>query len=197
MPYKRPSKCYRKPDRPPFTRTKYIKRIPNRPEGLKKLCFGATDKFDFEGKVEIVATKSVQVSDKALDSIRITIVRDLKVLGERKFRFELKGVPHHIARMHGLVGVAKAERMVKGMRASFGRSAYRMARMKKGKVLIEVLIPNDAIAFHVTKTTFVKAMKKLPKGFELRHEGIDFANVSAQPQLPKRVKASTGGRQPV
>jgi len=193
---KRPSKCYRKPDRPAFTRTKYIKGLPQRSEGLKKLCFGATDKFDFEGKVQIVATKGVQVSDKALNSIRITIVRDLKVLGERKFRFELKGVPHHIARMHGLIGVAKAERMVKGMRASFGRSTYRMARMKKGKVLIEVLISNDAIAFHVAKTTLVKAMKKLPRGFELKHEGISFENVSAHPQLPKRIKSSTGGRQP-
>lgn len=199
---KRPSKCYRRIDRPAFTRTKYIKRLPPRPDELRKLSFGDTNKFDFEGKLEIVATKDLQVGDKALGSIRIHIVRDLKVMenkltGISNFRFELKGVPHHITRMHGLVGIVKAERLAKGMRLGFGRSAFRVARMKKGKVLVEVLIPNEAVAFHVAKNALVKAMKKLPHGFELRHSGISFKNVSAHPSLPRRVKAaSTGGRQP-
>lgn len=184
----KPSKCYRKMDRPAYTNKKYIKRFPDLPEGLRHFTFGNTAEIDFEGRITLVALGNGQVCAKALESTRVAINKELKVLGETKYRLQIKAIPFHIVREHGLVGVAKAERFVKGMRQSFGKSLFRTARVKKGKELIEILIPNDAISFHVSKMALQKAMKKLPHKWKIVIQGISNANIQANPILPKRVK---------
>ena len=196
MPNKRPSKCYRKLDRPANTRKEFIKRLPDLPEGLRKFTFGNKSKFDFPAKVNLVCLKDIQIGGKSLEAVRVTVNRELKILGEDNYRLQIKSIPFHIARSHGLIGVAKAERLAKGMRLSFGRSMRRFARVKKGKVLIEVLINDDAISYGICKRALVRGTKKLPSKWQIKTEGISLANLQANPKLPKRIKTkkSSGGR---
>ena len=190
---KKPSRCYRRMDRPPYTRKKYIRGYPQLPEGLRKFSYGNT-KGTFPAKASIMCLKDIQVSAKALESVRITITRELKLLGEEKYLLKIKAIPFHVTRAHGLF-MAKAERFAKGMRQSFGRKADRFARMKKGKVLLEVLIDDNAIAWGVCKRALQRAIKKLPSKWRIITEGISIVNLSATPSLPKRMKVASGGRQ--
>jgi len=187
----RPTKCYRGLQEP-FTRTEYISKFPGIPDGLKTMTFGNTSKMDFPARVSLVALKEGQVSARAIDSVRATLHRELRVLGEENYRFSLVAYPHHAVRMHGLVGVAKAERLQKGMKLSFGAPQYRMARVKKGHTLLEVAIKDDPIAYHVCKRGLELVKKKLPFSWEIQSQGISLQNIVARPLLPRRVKEKKG-----
>jgi len=191
---KRPSKCYRAMNRP-NTRREFVSHYPNLPEGLKKFSYGNTSKFDFPAKITLINLMDIQISALALESVRVTINRELKLLGDENYRLEIKSIPHHVTRMHGLVGVAKAERLAKGMRGSFGRSMSRFARIKKGKPLIEILIKDEPVPYGICKKALTTAIKKLPSKWKIVTEGISLVNLSAKVKLPKRAKESaTGGR---
>jgi len=193
---KRPSKCYREFKRP-NTRYDYIGKSMGLPEGMKKVAFGNT-KGVFSAKAQIVAKKDVQVSARAIVSIRVSINRELRLLGEN-FRMDIKSYPHQLARSHGLVGVAKAERISSGMgKGSFGSPEMRLARVKKGHPLMEVVCNDDPIAFGIIKKAFHIAICKLPPiGWQEVYEGFSEATKSAKVSLPKRVKEKkgTGGQQ--
>lgn len=173
-------------DRPPYTRKEYIQSYPPLPEGLRKFSYGNT-KGTFPAKVSVVCLKNIQVSAKALESVRITITRELKLLGEEKYLLKIKTIPFHVTRAHGLF-MAKAERYAKGMRQSFGRKMDRFARVKKGKVLLEISIDDDAVAWGICKRVLKRAVQKLPSKWRITTEGISTKNLSATPSLPKRVK---------
>jgi ribosomal protein L10e len=185
----RPTKCY-KDVKQPFTRKQYIKRIPNVPEGLKKMTYGNTKKLDFPAKMSLVALLDGQVSDKALDSIRVTINRELKILEESNYRLQINSYPHHICRMHGLIGVAKAERIAKGMKQSFGQSQYRLAQIRKGHEIIVVLLNNDAISFGLCRKALNLATNKLPLKWRIVYEGFPAESIIANVVLPKRHRES-------
>lgn len=188
MPKTKPSKCYRNMDRPAYTRQEYVKNYPQLPEGLRKFSYGNTKKT-FPAKVSVVCLKDIQVSAKALESMRITITRDLKLLGEEKYLLKIKPIPFHVTRAHGLF-MAKAERYAKGMRQSFGRKMDRFARIKKGKTLLEISIDDNAVAWAVCKRVLKRAVQKLPSKWQVKTEGISDKNLSATPSLPKRVKVA-------
>lgn len=194
MPKTKPSKCYRNMDRPAYTRQEYVKGYPPLPEGLRKFSYGNT-KRSFPARVSVVSLKDIQVSAKALESTRITITRELKLLGEEKYLLRIKTIPFHVTRAHGLF-MAKAERYAKGMRQSFGRKMDRFARVKKGKVLLEISIEDNAVAWAVCKRVLNRAVKKLPSKWQIKTEGISIKNLSTTPSLPKRAKvvkkSSTG-----
>lgn len=185
---KRPSKCYREQKQQAYTRRKYMQRVPDVPEGLRKLTYGNKKKFDFPAIVKLVAQKDIQVSASSLEAVRIAVNRELKVLGEENYRFQIKSAPHHVVREHGLVGVAKAERFVKGMRLSFGKCTRRMARVKKEKTIIEIRIPDEAVSYHVCLKALRLARMKLSGKWKVENEGVSKENILARPTLPKRVK---------
>lgn len=188
----RPSKCYRKPHLQ-FTRKEYIRRIPDIPSGLK-FSVGNTAKFNFPAKVSLVATTDRQVSASALNCIRVVISRELRVLGEDKFRLQINSYPHHVARMHGLIGVAKAERIAKGMKQAFGHSILRIAQVKKGHRLVEILTNSNAISYGVSRKALIIAMSKLPFHWDIIYEGFSVKDIQANPVLPKRTRESKGGK---
>lgn len=194
---KRQSKNYRRFKRP-NTRYDYIGKSMDVPEGFKKLAFGNT-KGVFLAKAQIVACKDVQVSARAIISIRIAITRELRLLGEKNFRMDIKSYPHQLARSHGLVGVAKAERISSGMgKGSFGTPEMRLARVKKEHPLMEVICNDDPIALGIIKRAFHTAICKLPPiGWKQVYEGFSEANKSAIVILPKRIKEKkgSGGKQ--
>lgn len=188
---RKPSKCYRNMDRPPYTRKEYIGAYPSLPEGLRKFSYGNTKRMDFPAKVSLVNLKDIQIADKAIESVRITINRELKLLGEENYKLQIKAIPFHVTRAHGLF-MAKAERYAKGMRQSFGRKQNRFARIKKGKVLLEISIEDDAVAWALCKMVLKRAIRKLPSKWQVKAEGISKKNLYANPRLPRRVKESTG-----
>lgn len=188
----RPTKCYRDLKQP-YTRREYIGSYPDIPQGLNKLVYGNTKKLDFQCKISLVALKSGQISARALDSIRATIHRELRVLGEDKYRFQIKAYPHHCVRMHGLVGVVKAERLAKGMKQSFGKPIYRMAQIKSGEEILEIRTNDNPIAYGVCKKALSLALKKLPLKFRIAEEGFSKEVKSSNVPLPKRTKGKAGG----
>lgn len=158
--FKRRASNYRKLQMP-YTRKEYIKRYLDVPEGCRKSCFGATNK-QFPILMKLVSNKDGQVSAEALASIRVTIVRDLRSLGEDNYCVRMITYPHHIARSHGLIGVAKAERIAKGMKEAFGFPERRLAQIKKGQRIVEIGINNTEEAIKLAKQSLEKASKKLP-----------------------------------
>lgn len=193
----RPSKSYRDLKQP-YTRIEYIGRLPSVPDGLRKMTYGKTDKLDFPAKVWLVAEKEGQISARALDSMRATIHRELRALGEEKYRFQILKYPHHIVRMHGLVGIAKAERLAKGMKEAFGTPQYRMAQVRRGDKLLEIATEDNPIAFGVCKKALSIAMKKIPLAWKMVTIGFSDYSKQAQVTLPKRTKEKgKGGEAPI
>lgn len=155
----------------PYTRREYIKRYIDVPEGLKKIVFGNTKK-KFPLTVKLVSNKDGQVSAEALNSARMTISRDLKNIGEDKYCLRLTAYPHHVSRSHGLIGVAKAERIAKGMKEAFGFPERRMAQIYVGKSIFEIDIEDNKEFLKILKQSLEKVSKKLPPfGWRIIIEG--------------------------
>ena len=166
------------------------------PEGFKHSVFGNSSKLDFPAKISLVALKDGQVSAKALVSVRVTIHREMRVIGEENYRLQMISYPHHQSRSHGLVGVAKAERISSGMgKRSFGTPEMRLAQIKKGRPLIEIAINDNAVAYGVAKKVLNRIMCKLPLRWEIKTEGLSTTTLLANVNLPKRIKEkATGGK---
>jgi large subunit ribosomal protein L10e len=183
----------------PYTRKEYIKRMQDVPEGFKHSVFGNSSKLDFPAKISLVAERDGQVSAKALVSVRVTIHREMRVIGEENYRLKISSYPHHQARSHGLVGVAKAERISSGMgKQSFGAAEMRLAQIKKGRPLIEITMNDDAVAYGIAKKVLDRIMCKLPLKWQIKTEGLSLTTLLAKVNLPKRIKekkGKTGGQQ--
>lgn len=187
----RPSKCYRDPQLQ-YTGKKYIKRLPSVPEGLKKMEFG-NKKGSFNASIKFIALTSRQISANAINAVRISLNRNLQTLGEDKYSLKMISYPHHSVRMHGLVGVAKAERIAKGMKQAFGNPTYRMAKVRKGQAFLEIHINDDPIAYGVVKKALIGIKSKLPYNWKIETQGISPSNLCAQVILPKAKKETKGG----
>jgi len=183
---KRPYKCYRKLQLA-YTRKEYISRMMAVPEGLKKSTFGNPSKT-FPARVFLTAKLDGQISAKAIESARVSLHRELRILGEENYRLQMSAYPHHCSRSHGLVGIAKAERIAKGMKQSFGRAEMRLAQIRKGHTLLEIQINDDPVAYGITLRGIKIIFKKLPFDWDLKMEGISKATIYVKPFLPKRTK---------
>jgi ribosomal protein L16/L10AE len=195
---KRPSHSYRQL-KMPYTRKEFIKRMQDVPEGLKHSSFGNTAKLDFPAKISLVALLDGQVSARALASIRVGLHRELRVLNEKNYRLQLMAYPFHQSRSHGLVGVAKAERISSGMgKRSFGTPEMRMAQIHKGHALLEIRLENNPVAYGIAMKGLHMVLCKLPLKWQIKAEGFSADTMNARVNLPKRVKEKkekTGGQQ--
>lgn len=159
MKVKRPSKVYRKLEPKAYTKKKYIKRIP--PSIIQKFTMGDTTR-DFPIEIKLIVLRDGQISDNALESVRTSLNRRLEnEIGNNKYRFHIHPFPHHFSREHGLVGVAKSERFVKGMRLGFGTPNRRFARVHKGQTIVTVGIDEERDIGKVRAILKI-ATKKLP-----------------------------------
>jgi ribosomal protein L16/L10AE len=195
---KRPSHSYRVL-KMPYTRKEFISRMQDVPEGLKHSSFGNTARLDFPAKISLVALVDGQVSARALAAVRVGLHRELRILNEKNYRLQLVAYPFHQARSHGLVGVAKAERISSGMgKGSFGAPEMRMARLHKGHALLEISMEDDAVSYGVAMRGLRMVSCKLPLKWQIKTEGFSPATLNVKVNLPKRVKekkAATGGQQ--
>lgn len=201
---KKPSKCFRRIKSQSYSRLEYISRVPDLVEGLAgKLVMGDTA-IRYPAKLTLIAQKDGQLSDKSLLMLRILVNKDMKLLETKdangvkaNYRMEIKAHPHEIVRAHGLVGIAKAERLQKGMRLGFGVPCGRFARVHKGGSVIEITTNDEPIALGLARRALEHGMRKLaPLSWTIQKEGYAVTTQNAQVMLPKRIKEkkSSGGR---
>jgi large subunit ribosomal protein L10e len=193
----KPSRCFRNITNPSYTRKEYIGRYPNLPDALKQFSYGNTKEV-FPAKISLIAMKDGQVGDRAIASVRVTINTELKsCVGENDYRLDIRPIPWQVVRGHGLLGVAKAERLMKGMRESFGNPINRVARIHKGQALFEVGVRDTPVTYGVGKRILDRAKKRLPPlDWQIKVEGISLSTQHANVTLPtrKKEKKSTGGQ---
>lgn len=189
---KRPAHSYRQLQEP-YTQKKYINRMQDLPEGLRHSVFGNSSKFDFPAKVRLIALRDIQVSARALLAARVSINRELRVIGEDKYRLNMTSYPHHQTRSHGLVGVAKAERIFGGMGGgSFGFPEMRMAQIHKGHALLEITTDDDPVALGIIRRALKMGFSKLPLKWQIEITGFSRETLNAKVNLAKRVKEKKG-----
>ena len=141
----RPAKCHRRLKRA-FTRTSkyrkksYIRAAPNH----KIIHFDSGNKrYEFfPSTVTLYAKKDINLRHNAIEAGRIAVNRYMnKVLGKAGFGFKVRVFPHQIIRENPIAMGAGADRMSQGMRAAFGKSISRSARVKKGQAIMQLFIP--------------------------------------------------------
>jgi len=181
----RPNKCYRNLSRTAYTRREFIPKAKIIPL-IRKFSIGNI-KESFNTSLKLIALKDVQIGENALESIRVILTRDMSLIGEGNYSILIKPYPFHYVREHGLIGVGKAERIVKGMRHSFGKPQQQLARVKKGQEVVIIKVIDDPIAIQLAKRTLEKITKKLPKDYRIVFEG-DQNKYIKQVILPQRVK---------
>lgn len=134
--------CYRRIDRPPYTRfSKFKKKSFVRARPVCRVVhfdMGDVNK-KYDKVLNLKADACLQIRDNALEAARQTSVRYLeKIIGKKGFHLQIRIYPHHILRENPLAKGAGADRMSTGMSHSFGKTIGIAARVKKGQVLMTV-----------------------------------------------------------
>ncbi|MEM4359194.1 MAG: 50S ribosomal protein L16 [Candidatus Bilamarchaeaceae archaeon] len=131
----RPARTIRNPKKVPWTRfsknpTKsYIKTLPH--SDLHQFRMGV-EKPDFDITIHLVSQQAIVVRDNAIESARQSANKYLEKVISGDYFLMVNSYPHHIIRENKMIAGAGADRLQKGMRASFGRPTDRAARLAKG-----------------------------------------------------------------
>lgn len=118
-------------------------------------------KKDFPVKVQLLASRALQLRHNSLESARLTSNRLLEgALGKSGFHIKLRVYPHHILRENPLASGAGADRMSTGMKMSFGKPIGSAAQVDKDQVIMEVGVePNN---LSLAKKAMQRAKNKFP-----------------------------------
>jgi len=155
---RRPWRCYRRFDTPPYTRKEYIRSIPH--VQIPKFTLG-----NIHGKYNmvyrLVVMEAGQISQNALEAARLGAYKYLtRKLGEQNFFMKIVIYPHHIIRENKMMAMAGADRLQDGMRLSFGTPIGRAARVRKGQTVI--VVKADESQIEIVKEALRRAASKLP-----------------------------------
>ena len=137
---RRPARCYSTPDRPSYTRKKFIHGGPE--PKIKIFDLGNTNKQnDFPVTLTLRITEETQVSHNALEAARDQVNRYLTdAVGRDNFYFKICVFPHHIIRENKMMTGAGADRVQDGMRQAFGKPMGSAARVRAGQKLLMVKV---------------------------------------------------------
>ncbi len=165
----RPGRAVRDADKLPWTRfsrskprRSYIKAMPH--PDLHQFRMGAM-KDDFDTVVHLVSQKPIIIRDNAIESARQTTNKFIEAHMPGAYYFVVNVFPHHVIRENKMISGAGADRLQKGMRASFGRPTDRAARLATGTKLY-TLYTYAANAEHA-KTAFTRATRKLSGSYKI------------------------------
>ena len=169
----RPASCHRRIKRA-YTRTSkyrklsYIKGAP-----LHKIIHfdSGNKRYEMFPKTVILkSTVDMNLRHNAIEAARIVATRTLsRVLGKMDFGLKLRVFPHHIIRENPIAMGAGADRMSQGMRASFGKTISRAARLRPGQAIIQIYTQEEYL--ELAKKALTKASKKF--GFSCTLSTID------------------------
>jgi len=160
----RGARCHRRLKRA-FTRTSkyrrksYIKAAP--PHNIIHFDLGNKRYEGFEYVVILHAKKDINLRHNAIEAARITSNRVMgKTAGKGSYGIKLRVFPHQIIRENPIAMGAGADRMSQGMRAAFGKSVSRSARVKSGQAIMQIYVQEKNIDF--AKDSLRKAASKFP-----------------------------------
>ena len=160
----RGARCHRRLKRA-FTRTSkyrrksYIKAAP--PHKIIHFDSGNKRYEGFEYVVVLYSKKDINLRHNAIEAARVTTNRYLgKTAGKGSYGLKLRVFPHQIIRENPIAMGAGADRMSQGMRASFGKSVSRSARVKAGQAILQIYSLEENISF--SKDALRKAASKFP-----------------------------------
>jgi large subunit ribosomal protein L10e len=180
----RPGRCYAELKDRAYTRLavkvhkkNYIGAAP----GLKTRQFNTGNPAkDFNRIMDLIADEDVQIRDNALESVRLAVNRYMfKFLGKEGYFMKVRVYPHHILRENKQAQGAGADRISKGMSLSFGTPIGRAARVKKGSVIISVLLDEKDV--DKAKPGMMRANPKLPCAVHVE-VGSDVASIGTKPK---------------
>ncbi len=118
-------------------------------------------KISYSHEVRLVATRTIQIRDNALEAARQTAARWMDLnCAKSGYHIKLRAVPHHILRENPLASGAGADRFQQGMSLAYGNPIGHAAQVKAGKILFSFFI--DAEHIDIAKEAARKANTKLP-----------------------------------
>jgi large subunit ribosomal protein L10e len=127
--------------------------------------FEMGNKGNYDIRVSLVAKRSVQIRDNALEAARVVAHAFLqKKLGEKYFLKVLR-YPFHVIREKPIATGAGADRYSQGMRLSFGQPSRWAVQIKEGQRLMAVEINKENV--EIGKIALKKAGLKLPTPVKL------------------------------
>ncbi|MHA2134248.1 MAG: 50S ribosomal protein L16 [Candidatus Thorarchaeota archaeon] len=175
---KRPGHCYRRADRQPYTREKYIHRQP----ASKIVSFDMGDPSgEFEVEISLVGIERCQIRHQALEAARIASNRFmLRNVGRKNYHLRIRVKPYHYLRENRMITGANADRISDGMRLAFGKVIGRAARVDRNQSLITIRCKPDHIGD--ARSALKRAASKLPTPCRIMFDKID-----------PRLKAGMGG----
>jgi len=142
-----------------YSRQDYIHRIPQGKLNSMKFTYGDEhEKFQYE--LQLISQNQKYLTANSLDAVRVAMGH---ILADKKFFFKILPYCHIVLREHGLLGVAKAERLAKGMKKSFGKPSSRCAMVNQNQPII-VLRVND---LNLGRKVLKAASKKLKPSWKI------------------------------
>ena len=116
---------------------------------------------EFPMQVDLVARKTLQIRDNALEAGRQTATRQMDfVAGKTNWYMKIKAVPHQIVREKPLASGAGADRFSQGMGHGHGKPYGHAAPVKPGKVIMSIYCHKDHVLG--AKEALRKAQSKMP-----------------------------------
>jgi large subunit ribosomal protein L10e len=99
---------------------------------------------EFSHVIDLIVEEPMLIRDNAVESIRQMLNRQLtNRLGKEEYFMKIRVYPHHVIRQNKQAQGAGADRVSRGMSLSFGQPIGRALRLKKGQVLLSLLV-NEA-----------------------------------------------------
>jgi len=139
---RRPARCYRYFDTPPYTRKEYIRGAPQ--PKIQIYDMGAKKKT-FPIYLTLVSLEAGHITHNALEALRTTANRFLsKRLTTEKYHLRVRAHPHHVLRENRMMAFAGADRLQEGMRRAFGKPMGTAARVYPGSPICTIGVnPED------------------------------------------------------
>ncbi|MEM5802166.1 MAG: 50S ribosomal protein L16 [Candidatus Aenigmatarchaeota archaeon] len=145
----RPGRTVRRIERP-YTRVS--QKVP-RKSYVVGVPFPKTHQFEmgnkngvFDAILYLLADKSVQIRDNAIEAARVTAHKFLeKKLGGNNYFMKILKYPHHVIREKPIATGAGADRYSQGMRLAFGKPTNRAIQAIKGERLVELRLNKDKL----------------------------------------------------
>ena len=143
-----------------YTRDEYIHGAPQ--PRITKFTMGRYSD-DYDAEVHLKAKQRVLIRDRALESLRINVNRQLqKRVGNNNYYFIIQVYPHHVLRENKMMTGAGADRLQEGMRRAFGKPVGRAAKLEPGQTILKVLTYRNYV--DVIKNILASVKSKVPRG---------------------------------
>lgn len=187
----RPAHCYRD-IRSNRSYTRLAVTVPERnyigtSPGVKTRQFNMGNPHkDFSHVIDLIVDEPMLVRDNALESIRQMLNRQLtNKLGKEDYFMKIRVYPHHIIRQNKQAQGAGADRVSRGMSLSFGQPVGRGLRMKKGQVLLSLLVNESNVPR--AKDILLKTNTKMSCTL-IVNVHTDIASIGTKPQRVREEK---------